>query len=68
MSKEKIKKAIMWFKLNDIEAYEDDGSVYVDVHGMDCASVQITGLEVEYRADLFDELYEDYNLETGDLL
>lgn len=46
----KIKLAIKWFQDNDVPAYEDDGSIYVQA-GRD-ADVQISTAEVNYRAEL----------------
>lgn len=45
-----IKSALQWFKDNDVPAYEDDGSIYVQA-GRD-ADVQISKAEIFYRADL----------------
>ena len=39
-----------WFQDNDVPAYEDDGSIYVQA-GRD-ADVQISTSEIDYRADL----------------
>ena len=39
------------FESEGISAYEDDGSVYVNIRGFD--TVQISKAEVTYRADLF---------------
>jgi len=46
----KITLALQWFKENDIQAYQDDGSIYVSA-GMD-ADVQLSTSEVDYRAEL----------------
>jgi len=55
-----IEKAIKWFKIRGISAYEDDGSVYVQVNGYDdTEDVQVTTAEVDYRAELYDEMYAD---------
>ena len=45
-----IKSALQWFKDNDVPAYEDDGSIYVQA-GRD-ADIQISVAEIFYRADL----------------
>ncbi len=45
-----IEKALKWFNDNDVPAYEDDGSIYVQA-GRD-ADVQISTDEIEYRASL----------------
>ncbi len=47
---DKIKLAIRWFQDNDIPAYEDDGSIYVQAGGD--ADVQISTAEVNFRAEL----------------
>ena len=49
------KLALQWFKDNDIPAYEDNGSVYVQA-GRD-ADVEISVAEIFYRADLQQEGY-----------
>tara|TARA_R100000900_G_C3240641_1_gene145109 strand:+ start:202 stop:390 length:189 start_codon:yes stop_codon:yes gene_type:complete len=46
----KITLALQWFKENDIQAYQDDGSIYITA-GRD-ADVQISTSEVDYRAEL----------------
>ena len=45
-----IQKALKWFEENDVPAYEDDESIYVQA-GRD-ADVQISTAEIEYRASL----------------
>ena len=45
-----IEKALKWFRENDVPAYEDDESIYVQaVSGVD---VQISTAEIQYRASL----------------
>ena len=50
-----VSLALKWFKDNDIEAHEDDGSIYISV-GLDVNlekfDIQISTAEVNYRADL----------------
>jgi len=48
--KESLDLALKWFQDNDVPAYEDDGSIYVQA-GRD-ADVQISTAEINYRADL----------------
>lgn len=48
--KESLELALRWFKENDVPAYYDDGSIYVQA-GRD-ADVQISTAEINYRADL----------------
>tara|TARA_B100001093_G_scaffold146019_2_gene138731 strand:- start:12941 stop:13144 length:204 start_codon:yes stop_codon:yes gene_type:complete len=48
--KESLDLALRWFQDNDVPAYEDDGSIYVQA-GRD-ADVQISTSEIDYRADL----------------
>tara|TARA_R100000426_G_scaffold85131_1_gene64820 strand:+ start:457 stop:624 length:168 start_codon:yes stop_codon:yes gene_type:complete len=55
MTKEILKLALQWFKDNDVPAYEDDGSIYVQA-GRD-ADVEISNTEIFYRADLQQEGY-----------
>ena len=49
-------KAIEYFSNKGIEAYIDDGSIYIRV---DCESdwieVQISTAEIDYRAELYNE-------------
>ena len=53
-------KAIEYFSNEGIEAYIDDGSIYIKV---DCESdwieVQISTAEIDYRADLYDKYEEN---------
>ncbi len=48
-------QAIEWFISNGIEAWEDDGSVYVEVENNNCEvfGVQIGTSEISYRADCY---------------
>ena len=50
-----VSLALKWFKDNDIQAHEDDGSIYISV-GLDVNlekfDIQISTAEVNYRADL----------------
>ena len=55
MTTEKLKQAEKWFKLNDIECFIDDTSVYVDAAGYGVC-VQISNAEIEYRAELYSNL------------
>ena len=48
--KESLELALRWFKENDVPAYHDDGSIFVQA-GRD-ADVQISTAEINYRADL----------------
>ena len=48
--KESLELALRWFKENDVPAYYDDGSIFVQA-GRD-ADVQISPAEINYRADL----------------
>ena len=52
----KIDLALKWFKDNDVSAYQDDGSIYV-IAGRD-ADVQISTIEVDYRAELQKQFYD----------
>ena len=52
-----ISLALKWFKDNDIQAYEDDGSIYISVdrvgfQNLEKFDIQISTAEVDYRADL----------------
>ena len=46
-----INQAIRWFKENCCNAYEDDGSIYIEVDGE--YEIQISSSEVSYRAELY---------------
>ena len=48
--KESLELALRWVKENDVPAYYDDGSIFVQA-GRD-ADVQISTAEINYRADL----------------
>ena len=48
--KESLELALRWFKENDVPAYYDDGSIFVQA-GRD-ADVQISTAEINYRPDL----------------
>ena len=55
--KEEIKLALEWFKSHNIEAYEDDGSIFVYVDSeVDC---QISTCEISNRAELMKEKLAD---------
>ena len=45
-----IEKALKWFRENDVPAYEDDESIYVQA--VSGADVQISTAEIQYRASL----------------
>ena len=45
-----VSSAIKWFEDNDIQAYEDSGSIYISVN--EDTDIQISSAEVAYRADL----------------
>lgn len=49
-TEEEITLALKWFEDNDIPAYEDERSIYVQA-GRD-ADLQITTEEISYRAEL----------------
>jgi hypothetical protein len=50
-----IEQALLWFKENCCHAYEDDGSVYIEVDNdnFEVFNVQVSSSEVSYRADLY---------------
>jgi len=50
-----IQQAVRWFKTNGVHAYEDDGSVYIEVDNdnFEVFNVQVGTSEVGYRADLY---------------
>ena len=51
-----IQQAIRWFKEWCCHAYEDDGSVYIEVADeYDVFNVQISTSEISYRAELYRE-------------
>ena len=48
-----LNQAIRWFKTNGVHAYEEDGTVYIEVAGE--YEIQISSSEVSYRAELYRE-------------
>jgi len=55
-----IEKAVRWFNIRGISAYEDEGKVFVQVNGYDdTENVEVSAAEIDYRAELFDEMYGD---------
>lgn len=51
-----LQKALLYFKESGIKAFIDDGSLYVALGDFEGHEVQISQSEVDYRADLYDEL------------
>ena len=51
----KTEQAIQWFKDNCCNAYEDDGSVYIEVEWKNDIywAVQVSSAEISYRAELY---------------
>ena len=56
-----IEQAIQWFKNNCCNAYQDDGSVYIEVEYKNDTyfAIQVSSAEVSYRAELYKEENED---------
>lgn len=56
-----IEQAIQWFKDNCCNAYQDDGSVYIEVEWKNDTyfAIQVSSAEVSYRAELYKEENED---------
>ena len=56
-----IQQAIEWFREWCCHAYEDDGSVYIEVdnENFETYNVQVSASEVSYRADLYRGLQEN---------
>lgn len=56
-----IEQAIQWFKDNCCNAYEDDGSVYIQVEWKNDTywDIQVSSAEISYRAELYKEENED---------
>ena len=48
-------QSIEWFKTNGVHAWEDDGSIYVEVDNdnFEVFNVQIGTSEISYRADCY---------------
>ena len=72
--KQDIRGAIAWFKLHDVEAYNDEGTgIYVvisnvlhqDLNSEDI-HVLVSPSEVSYRADLWDE-FKSKTKKHGDI-
>lgn len=51
-----IDYCIKWFELHDINAFEDDKSVYIEAYNFE---LQISPSEVSYRADLYKKTMEE---------
>ena len=51
MNKRTLELAMSWFTESNIDAYEDDGTMYIILLGSD-THVQISNAEIEYRAEL----------------
>jgi len=51
-----IEKALAYFNREEVDAYEDDGSIYINIDNY--LTVQISTAEVAYRAELYDDLME----------
>jgi len=62
----KNQKCIKYLKSVGINAYEQNGTVIVDVEGYDNTpfSLELSKNEIEYRARLFDEMAEDMMLNS----
>ena len=52
-----IEQAVQWFKDNCCNAYEDDGSVYIEVEWKNDTyfAIQVSSAEISYRAELYKE-------------
>ena len=50
-----VEKAYNYFVNHDIEATIDDGSLYIMVNDLEGHEVQLSQLEIDYRAELYDE-------------
>ena len=50
-----IEQAIQWFKDNCCNAYQDDGSVYIEVEWKNDTyfDIQVSSAEISYRAELY---------------
>ena len=50
-----VNQAIRWFKTNGVHAWEDDGSVYIEVdnENFEVFNVKIDTSEISYRADCY---------------
>lgn len=57
MTKNTLKHALKWFEIHDINAFQDDGSIYINIDGH--FELQISNAEIEYRANLNKELCID---------
>ncbi len=56
-----IEQAIQWFENNCCNAYEDDGSVYIEVEYKNDTyfAIQVSSAEISYRAELYKEENEN---------
>ena len=51
-TKQEIEKAIEWFLSNNIQSWETQEGVYININNLD---ILISDYEVSYRAELYDD-------------
>tara|TARA_Y100000114_G_scaffold115143_1_gene109229 strand:- start:3196 stop:3387 length:192 start_codon:yes stop_codon:yes gene_type:complete len=61
MTMTNIEKALTYFRNKGIGCVIDDGSLYVDAHSFE---VQVSQSEIDWRADLYDEEYNNEGADT----
>jgi len=54
---ERIKLALKWFEMNDISAYNTNEDLFVEINND--THILISNAEISYRADLYEEHYEN---------
>ena len=59
MEEQEREDAIEWYRSSDVNAYEDDGNVYVVIPNDDETHVMVSSGEVVYRAILWRENQEE---------
>tara|TARA_R100001463_G_scaffold96803_1_gene151243 strand:- start:293 stop:520 length:228 start_codon:yes stop_codon:yes gene_type:complete len=54
--KQAIDYCLKWFELHEINAFEDDKSVYIEAYNFE---LELSSAEVFYRADLYKSISEE---------
>lgn len=54
-----IDKAYNYFVIHDIGVTIDDGSLYIMVNDLEGHEVQLSQSEIDYRAELYDEQFNN---------
>jgi hypothetical protein len=57
LDKDKLVACIKWYTEHDIDAYENDGDIYIKYPNDDETHILVGTSEVVYRADLYTSMY-----------